>query len=58
MKVRIIENKTHYVIETKKHWWSLWKQLIFTDSAHTSVQIANDILNKTYDTINTYNKTK
>ncbi|MCM1217983.1 MAG: hypothetical protein NC548_26150 [Lachnospiraceae bacterium] len=52
MKVRIIENKTHYVIETKKHWWSRWRQFIFTDSAHTSVQIANNILNKSHDTIN------
>lgn len=44
MKVRIVEQKYFQIIEVKKHWWSRWKQILFTESSHWATRVANEIL--------------
>ena len=53
MKVRIVEQKYLQVIEVKKHWWSRWKQVLFTESSHVATLVANEIL---YNKLKKYDK--
>ena len=46
MRVRIKEDRYLYTIQVKKHWWSRWENVMFTDTIHEAVMVSNELVSQ------------